>query len=602
MSEFDPYRKWLGVASKRRPPSHYELLGVSLDEDDAEVIDGALERRTAFVRDQLGKGHDGDVQAILLQLKEAKIVLNDPESRRDYDRQRKLFAKRRKRRRVDPNAPVRSADGLPPRTAGRKASATVGEGSDFLRTYAGVVAILAVAFGGIVWWSFQQPWAAPPVVAEADRENALFDAITSDAAADAVTDAVTDAQPVAARPAAPEPPPAAPNATGESEWIDLIGDTMSTHWTDRESRGYQSKWAVRGGILTVPNNGTSGVGSLLSRESFADFELVAECRTDRDSRAAICLRMPGDSPVGAVNKALEWNFGHYFDRVKKFGRGHEYGAIMRMAAVPAPQRIAVDDRWHELRMRLIGTTGECWIDGEPAYRFDTATSRWKQKRLALSWLRPSYAQAADGHLVLVPGRGRVEFRKVAIRRLVSRSAPPIFTPYDPTGQPQVVEMKTETWTMNQTSHARRTGPRSFDLGFGREGRGFAEAGWHMRNVRTVTVDGSVSGDFQSVLPHANVGVIVDYHTRNGFVRRVLFTSSSSDKTNINAPSWAGGQPAQAIVHRTVQPTKGQSKRGLGTLELMQWAPSDWTHEAWITAHIQDTGPNTRFYGTLQFEN
>ena len=176
--EFDPYRKWLGIPPEKRPPSHYDLLGVSLDEEDADVIAAAHQQRRTFVESQRGLGQDDAVAGILYQLDEAKVTLLDRELRRDYDRKLKLFGKRKRKRQVDPNATVRGSDGLPPRM-GSGGEAT-GEGTDFLRTYGGIVAILAIAFGAMLWWSFQQPWGEPPEVADAERPNALFDAIADE--------------------------------------------------------------------------------------------------------------------------------------------------------------------------------------------------------------------------------------------------------------------------------------------------------------------------------------------------------------------------------------------------------------------------------------
>ena len=183
--DFDPYRKWLGISSKKRPPSHYELLGIGLDEEDGEVIDSAAERRIGFVRGQLGKGHDEAVHTLIYQLQEAQLTLKDPQQRREYDRRRKLWGKRKRRRQVDPNAHIRGVtpgEGLPPRVGG-SSSRSVGEGSDFLRTYAGIVAILAIAFGGMLAWSLWQPWERAFGTDEAGGPNALFDALEDSAAA-----------------------------------------------------------------------------------------------------------------------------------------------------------------------------------------------------------------------------------------------------------------------------------------------------------------------------------------------------------------------------------------------------------------------------------
>ena len=53
---FDPYRKWLGIPEEHRPPTHYQLLGIAPDERDLEVIDAAVLRQSAYVRNfQAGK-------------------------------------------------------------------------------------------------------------------------------------------------------------------------------------------------------------------------------------------------------------------------------------------------------------------------------------------------------------------------------------------------------------------------------------------------------------------------------------------------------------------------------------------------------------------
>src|SRR5205823_2350879 len=38
LANFDPYHKWLGIPKDQRPPTLYQLLGVSPQETDAEVL------------------------------------------------------------------------------------------------------------------------------------------------------------------------------------------------------------------------------------------------------------------------------------------------------------------------------------------------------------------------------------------------------------------------------------------------------------------------------------------------------------------------------------------------------------------------------------
>lgn len=151
--DFDPYHKWLGIPKKQRPPTHYVLLGISLDEEDAEVIRGAAEQRRRFVESKRGDGHEAAVGEVLYQIDEAELTLLNSEMRRDYDRRLNLFHKRRRSRQVDPNA-------TRPRIESRPGRA-VGEESGIVRTFFGVMAVLMVGFGVMAWFDFQLPWSQP---------------------------------------------------------------------------------------------------------------------------------------------------------------------------------------------------------------------------------------------------------------------------------------------------------------------------------------------------------------------------------------------------------------------------------------------------------
>lgn len=161
--EFDGYRKWLGIANKKRPPTHYELLAISLDEDDPEVIRAAAEQRRHYVETKRGEGHDSVVNEILYRIGEAEATLLNGEMRRDYDRQLNLFEKRRKSRQVDPYAPRSQVKSQPGRT--------VGEDSGIVSTFAGIMAVLCVGFGVMAWFSFQLPWNKPAKQVEVAQSN-----------------------------------------------------------------------------------------------------------------------------------------------------------------------------------------------------------------------------------------------------------------------------------------------------------------------------------------------------------------------------------------------------------------------------------------------
>ncbi|MGH7194982.1 MAG: hypothetical protein ACREJM_15830, partial [Candidatus Saccharimonadales bacterium] len=84
---FDPYHVWLGIPRDRRPPTHYQLLAISPDEQDRTVINAAVARQSAYVRNfQIGK-HGADAARILNEVQVARICLLDPAKRAAYDAQ-----------------------------------------------------------------------------------------------------------------------------------------------------------------------------------------------------------------------------------------------------------------------------------------------------------------------------------------------------------------------------------------------------------------------------------------------------------------------------------------------------------------------------------
>jgi hypothetical protein len=82
---FDPYRKWLGIPEGQRPPTHYQLLSISPDEHDREVINAAVVRQSAFVRNfQTGK-YASEATRLLGEIAAAKVCLFDTAKRAAYD-------------------------------------------------------------------------------------------------------------------------------------------------------------------------------------------------------------------------------------------------------------------------------------------------------------------------------------------------------------------------------------------------------------------------------------------------------------------------------------------------------------------------------------
>lgn len=85
--EFDPYHKWLGIPPTDRPPTHYQLLGISPDEHDLDVIGAAADKQCSFVRNFQSGKYTADAARLLSEIAAAKSCLLNPKLRQAYDRQ-----------------------------------------------------------------------------------------------------------------------------------------------------------------------------------------------------------------------------------------------------------------------------------------------------------------------------------------------------------------------------------------------------------------------------------------------------------------------------------------------------------------------------------
>ena len=83
---FDPYYIWLGIPPEEQPPHHYRLLGVTLFEENSEVIEAAANRQMAYMQEiSAGDDHIDQAQRILGELSKARVCLLSDEKKNAYN-------------------------------------------------------------------------------------------------------------------------------------------------------------------------------------------------------------------------------------------------------------------------------------------------------------------------------------------------------------------------------------------------------------------------------------------------------------------------------------------------------------------------------------
>ncbi len=71
---FDPYHEWLGIPPQEQPPNLYRLLGITLFEENAKVIEHAADRQMAHVR-RFQATYPSEASEILNHLAKARVTL-----------------------------------------------------------------------------------------------------------------------------------------------------------------------------------------------------------------------------------------------------------------------------------------------------------------------------------------------------------------------------------------------------------------------------------------------------------------------------------------------------------------------------------------------
>ena len=141
---FDSYHKWLGIPPEKQPPHYYQLLGISVNEQDNEVIQTAAERQRSSIEDHLHGAHHRQAMQLIYEIDEAELTLLSPELREDYNKRVKLVLKRQKSKHSN-------------RTLDPDSNRAAGEGSGLMRRFMGIMSVILTAFLIMAYFAYQRP-------------------------------------------------------------------------------------------------------------------------------------------------------------------------------------------------------------------------------------------------------------------------------------------------------------------------------------------------------------------------------------------------------------------------------------------------------------
>jgi Domain of Unknown Function (DUF1080) len=214
------------------------------------------------------------------------------------------------------------------------------------------------------------------------------------------------------------------------------GETTDGWHSPKSGEFPTNSWSLQAGELTVVSSGNAesqAGGDIITRDRYANFELVADFKTTMGCNSGIKIFVQPDiSPVDpktgektAVGSAIGMEFQilddeHHPDA--KLGRDGDrtIGSLYDLIPAPKDKKVLPVGEWNHARIVSQGNHVEFWLNGEKTVEFERGSAAFREA-VALSKFKniPDFGEWPDGHILLQEHGSVVSFRNVKIRELLA---------------------------------------------------------------------------------------------------------------------------------------------------------------------------------------
>ena len=230
-----------------------------------------------------------------------------------------------------------------------------------------------------------------------------------------------------------------PNTLSEPEkaggWKLLWDGKTTEGWRSPKSEAFPAKsWRLQDDELSVVssvNAEAQAGGDIITRDRYANFELVADFKTTTGCNSGIKIFVQPDiSPVDpktgiktATGSAIGMEFQilddeHHPDAKLGHNGDRTIGSLYDLIPASKYKRVMPVGEWNQARIVSQGEHVEFWLNGAETVEFDrnslafrTAIAESKFKNI------PNFGEWPDGHILLQEHGSVVSFRNVKIREL-----------------------------------------------------------------------------------------------------------------------------------------------------------------------------------------
>ena len=219
----------------------------------------------------------------------------------------------------------------------------------------------------------------------------------------------------------------APNTLSEREktagWRLLWDGKTSTGWRGAGMTEFpKSGWEINDGTLfTHASDGkeAAGVGDIISREKFSDFELMVDFKITPGANSGIKIFVDPDLNHGQ-GSAIGPEFQILDDKLHpdaKLGtKGNRtMGSLYDMIPAPEDKKVNPVGEWNHAHIISKGKHVEFRLNGAKTAEFDRGSKAWRDL-VAVSKFKvwPNFGELSEGHILLQEHGNQVFFRNIKI--------------------------------------------------------------------------------------------------------------------------------------------------------------------------------------------
>ena len=201
-------------------------------------------------------------------------------------------------------------------------------------------------------------------------------------------------------------------AEQQAGWRLLFDGRTTAGWRGFRMDSMPSGWQVVDGTLTR----VAQAGDIMTREKFANFELVLEWNISQGGNSGVFYRASEDEDAiywTAPEMQVLDDARHPDGKSRLTAAGADYGLYPSPAGVVKPA-----GEWNAVRIVVNGNHVEQWLNGVKVVEYELGSADWEAKVKASKFApHPHYGRNATGFIGLQDHGDRVAYRNIKIRVL-----------------------------------------------------------------------------------------------------------------------------------------------------------------------------------------